>query len=185
MRRYSAEEFRGAVEEHGSMVFSIALRLLNDYGTAEEVAQDVLLELFRAAEQPGRGDHLRFWLRRTTVHRATDALRRRKVRPEARAEEWNEDLHGTEERTEGRGRGLESRLEELIETLPESQRVAVVLRYTEGMSPQEISAVLDQPVATVKSNLGRGLALLRRKAAVTMQQFVRHGSSGGHGNGRL
>jgi RNA polymerase sigma-70 factor (ECF subfamily) len=52
-------------------------------------------------------------------------------------------------------------------------RVAVVLRYQEEMSPNEIAALLGQPVATVKSNLQRGLQLLRRKAAVTMKEYVR------------
>lgn len=173
--RYSAEEYREAVEEHAGMVFSIALRLLSEYGTAEEVAQDVFLELHRAAEQPGRGDHLKFWLRRTAVHRAADALRRRRVRPEAKAEEWNEDVHGRGSGEE-RVSAMEARLEELLGTLPESQRVAVVLRYTEGMTAAEIGAVVEQPVATVKSNLQRGLALLRRKASVTMREFVRHES---------
>lgn len=171
--RYSTGEYRSAVEEHAGMVFSIALRLLNDYGTAEEVAQDVFLELHRAAEQPGIGDHLKFWLRRTAVHRATDALRRRRVRPEVRAEEWDEAVHGNGA-GEARVSEMEIKLEELLETLPENQRVAVVLRYTEGMTAVEIGAVLRQPAATVKSNLQRGLALLRRKAQVTMREFIRH-----------
>ena len=180
--RYSPEEYRSAVEEHASMVFSIALRVTNQYETAEDVAQEVFLELFRANEQPERGEHLRFWLRRAAVHRATDALRRRKVRPEAKAEEWDEDLHGAAAGQGERLSAMEVKLEELLESLPESQRVAVVLRYTEGLSPQEISAVVEQPVATVKSNLQRGLALLRRKAAVTMREFVRQESARGAGH---
>jgi RNA polymerase sigma-70 factor, ECF subfamily len=52
-------------------------------------------------------------------------------------------------------------------------RVAVVLRYQEEMLPEQIAALLSQPVATVKSDLRRGLQLLRRKAAVTMKEYVR------------
>jgi RNA polymerase sigma-70 factor (ECF subfamily) len=51
--------------------------------------------------------------------------------------------------------------------------VAVVLRYQEEMQPAEIATLLGQPVATVKSNLQRGLQMLRRKAAVTMKEYVR------------
>jgi len=47
------------------------------------------------------------------------------------------------------------------------------LRHQEEMLPDEIAALLGQPVATVKSNLQRGLQLLRRKAAVTMKEYVR------------
>jgi RNA polymerase sigma-70 factor (ECF subfamily) len=161
------------------MVFSLALRVTGEYGTAEEVAQDAFLELFRAGERLETEDHVRFWLRRVTVHRATDALRRRAVRPEAAAEEWMEEEHsaGGAEDGVGMGGGLNAavvvRLEELLQTLPEAMRVVVVLRYQEEMLPDEIAKLLGQPVATVKSTLQRGLQLLRRKAAVTMKEYVR------------
>jgi RNA polymerase sigma-70 factor (ECF subfamily) len=52
-------------------------------------------------------------------------------------------------------------------------RVAIVLRYQEEMLPEEIAKLLGQPLATVKSRLQRGLQLLRRKAQVTMKEYVR------------
>jgi RNA polymerase sigma-70 factor, ECF subfamily len=175
-----AVEFRRLVETHQRMVFSLALRVTGEYGTAEEVAQDAFLELYRAVESLESEDHVRFWLRRVTVHRATDALRRRAVRPEAAAEEFMEEHHGLDG-VDGDGAGMGSgmnaavvaRLEELLQGLPEAMRVAVVLRYQEEMSPDEIAKLLGQPVATVKSHLQRGLQLLRRKAAVTMKEYVR------------
>jgi len=174
-----ATEFRRLVETHQRMVFSLALRVTGEYGVAEEVAQDAFLELFRAGEGLEGADHVRFWLRRVTVHRATDALRRRAVRPEAAAEEWMEEAHSAGGADDGSGVGsglnaaVVARLEELLQTLPESMRVVVVLRYQEEMLPDEIAKLLGQPVATVKSNLQRGLQLLRRKAAVTMKEYVR------------
>lgn len=167
-----ATEFRRLVEMHQRMVFSLALRVTGEYGAAEEVAQDAFLELFRAGERLETEDHVRFWLRRVTVHRATDALRRRAVRPEASADEWMEEAHAAGD-AEGLSAGVVARLEELLQTLPEAMRVVVVLRYQEEMSPPEIAALLGQPVATVKSNLQRGLQMLRRKAAVTMKEYVR------------
>ncbi len=89
--RTEAAEFRGVVERHQRMVFSLALRVTGEYGTAEEVAQDVFLELFRSAERLSSEDHVRFWLRKVTVHRATDALRRQAHRPETQADEWMDD----------------------------------------------------------------------------------------------
>ena len=177
-----AVEFRRLVETHQRMVFSLALRVTGEYGTAEEVAQDAFLELYRALGGPEARleseDHVRFWLRRVTVHRATDALRRRAVRPEAAAEEFLEEAHGPEVGDgAGIGNGMNAvmvaRLEELLQGLPEAMRVAVGLRYQEEMSPDEIAKLLGQPVATVKSHLQRGLQLLRRKAAVTMKEYVR------------
>jgi RNA polymerase sigma-70 factor (ECF subfamily) len=171
--RTEATEFRGVVERHQRMVFSLALRVTGEYGTAEEVAQDVFLELFRSADRLSNEDHVRFWLRKVTVHRATDALRRQAHRPETHAEEWMDDAA-----TEGNGESglstvLEARLEDLLGSLPEQMRIAVVLRYQEEMLPDDIAKLLGQPVATVKSNLQRGLKLLRRKAEITMKEYVR------------
>lgn len=172
-----ATEFRRLVETHQRMVFSLALRVTGEHGTAEEVAQDAFLELYRAGERLESEDHVRFWLRRVTVHRATDALRRRKVRPEAAAEEFLEEAHGLDgaggDGAAGVNAAMVARLEELLQTLPEAMRVAVVLRYQEEMSPDEIAKLLGQPVATVKSHLQRGLQMLRRKAAVTLKEYVR------------
>jgi RNA polymerase sigma-70 factor (ECF subfamily) len=171
-----ATEFRRLVETHQRMVFSLALRVTGEHGTAEEVAQDAFLELYKAGDGLGGEDHVRFWLRRVTVHRATDALRRRAVRPEASAEEFSEEAHGADG-PGGDGAAVNAaivaRLEELLQTLPEAMRVAVVLRYQEEMSPDEIAKLLGQPVATVKSHLQRGLQMLRRKAAVTLKEYVR------------
>src|SRR5579885_2601047 len=84
-------EFRRLIDAHQRMVFSIALRVTGDYATAEEVAQDVFFSLHRNAEKLAGEDHIRYWLRRVAVHRSTDALRRRSVRPESDAEEWSEE----------------------------------------------------------------------------------------------
>lgn len=172
--RTEAAEFRGVVERHQRMVFSLALRVTGEYGTAEEVAQDVFLELFRSAERLSGDDHVRFWLRKVTVHRATDALRRQAHRPESQAEEWMDDAAPPDgDGGPGVGTVLEARLEDLLGSLPEQMRIAVVLRYQEDMTPEEIAKMLGQPIASVKSNLQRGLKLLRRKAEITMKEYVR------------
>ena len=172
------QELREVVERHGRTVYSIALRLTRDPGIAEEVAQDVFFELHRLPKPLEGEDHLRFWLRRVSVHRSTDALRRRVRQPEAAAEAWIEEQHGAEDvSSHGQGSGLRDEMAVLLEaavgSLPEAMRVAVVLRYGEEMAPEEISRMLGQPLATVKSNLQRGLKLLRQKLAVTMKEYVR------------
>jgi RNA polymerase sigma-70 factor (ECF subfamily) len=132
----------------------------------------VFLELHRGGEKLESEDHIRFWLRRVTVHRATDALRKKSRQPEASAEEWMDEQY-VQDNTEGLNAAVVVLLEELLRTLPEQMRVVIVLRYQEDMLPDEIAKLLGQPVATVKSNLQRGLKLLRRKADVTMKEYVR------------
>jgi RNA polymerase sigma-70 factor, ECF subfamily len=171
------DEFRRLIETHQRMVFSLALRITGEHATAEEVAQDVFLALHRNVEHLAGEDHIRYWLRRVAVHRATDAIRRRAVRPEAGAEEWMEDRHCDPAWQGAQWQAgtvaLQARLEDLLRALPEPMRVAVVLRYQEDMLPDEIAQLLNQPVSSVKSNLHRGLKLLRRKAAVTMKEYIR------------
>jgi RNA polymerase sigma-70 factor (ECF subfamily) len=169
---FADDDFRRLVETHQRMVFSIALRIAGDYATAEEVAQDVFLELHRSRERLAGEDHVRFWLRRVATHRSIDALRRMAVRPEAAAEEWIEELHPGEQPSAG-SVSLQARLETLLRGLPEPMRVAVLLRYQEEMAPDEIAAVLGKSVAAVKSHLHHGLTLLRRKAAVNLKEYVR------------
>ena len=104
------------------------------------------------------------------MSRSADALRRRKVRG---LDLWveMEDVHGLN--PEERSTPLGSRLEELLATLPEPQRAALILRYQEDLSPEEIAAALEAPLATVKSQLQRGLKLLRSKAATHLKEYVR------------
>jgi RNA polymerase sigma-70 factor (ECF subfamily) len=166
------DEFRRLIETHQRMVFSIALRVTGDYANAEEVAQDVFLELHRSGDRLDGEDHIRYWLRRVATHRAIDSLRRRAQRPEVDAEEWVEEQHAGGGATVSSVQ-LQARLDDLLRTLPEPMRIAVVLRYQEEMLPDEIARMLGQSVASVKSHLHRGLTLLRRKAAVTMKEYVR------------
>jgi RNA polymerase sigma-70 factor (ECF subfamily) len=163
-------EFEKLVDEHQSMVFSLALRMTGDRGLAEEIAQDVFMELDRNLGKMQSADHVRFWLRRVTMNRSADALRRRRVRG---IDLWveMEDVHGVP--AEDRTSPLSARLEQLLATLPEPQRAALVLRYQEDLTPEEIAATLQTPLATVKSHLQRGLKLLRAKAQSHLKEYMR------------
>ncbi|MGB7546181.1 MAG: sigma-70 family RNA polymerase sigma factor [Terracidiphilus sp.] len=163
-------DFEQLVDEHQSMVFSLALRMTGDRGLAEEIAQDVFLELDRHLSKIESPQHACFWLRRVAMSRAADALRRRRVRG---VDLWVEidENHGAPPET--RTSPLGSRLEDLLATLPEPQRAALVLRYQEDLTPEEIAATLGAPLATVKSHLQRGLKLLRAKATTHLREYVR------------
>jgi RNA polymerase sigma-70 factor (ECF subfamily) len=169
-------DFERLVDEHQSMVYSLALRMTGDRGLAEEIAQDVFLELDRNLAKLESAEHTCWWLRRVTMSRATDALRRRRVRGMDLWVALDESQglpghHGLP--AEEKSSPLGARLEYLMTTLPEAQRSALILRYQEDMMPEEIAAMLDAPVATVKSNLQRGLKLLRAKATSQLREFIR------------
>ncbi len=163
-------DFEQLVDEHQSMVFSLAWRMTGDRGLAEEIAQDVFLELDRNLGRIESPEHALFWLRRVSMSRSTDALRRRRVRC---VDLWVEieERHGAQ--AEVRSSPLGARLEQLLATLPEPQRAALVLRYQEDLTPEEIAATLETPLATVKSHLQRGLKLMRAKAECHLKEYIR------------
>ncbi len=151
--------FAGIVRANQSMVFSVAWSFLRDTSLAEELAQDVFLELFRNLRQIESGAHLVSWLRRVTVNRCIDRVRKRK-------REALTSLEDAPEPSSPASRAdpmAAEQLRRLIASLPEKQRAIVILRYQEDMDPTEIAAALGVPVNTVKSKLHRALALLRGK----------------------
>ena len=173
----NALDFESLVAEHTSMVFSLAWRMTGDRGLAEELAQDVLLELDRCLHKLKSAAHVKFWLRQVTVHRSSDALRRKRTHAASLGTDvWEElnERHGLMEASSLNGEAsLSARIEELLATLPESQRAALVLRYQEDLTPDEIAVMTKSPVATVKSHLQRGLKLLRIRAERTLKEYVR------------
>ncbi len=151
--------FAEAVEAHKAMVFSIGWHVLRDRVAAEELAQEVFLQLHRDWNQMKSPGHLVFWLRRVASHRAIDFVRQRKRRSETALDETTEPT--TLERVHDTF--LTTYLERMIASLPEKQRMVVVLRYQEDMEVEEIARTLQMKPATVKTHLARALELLRSK----------------------
>jgi RNA polymerase sigma-70 factor (ECF subfamily) len=170
MTRDWQPDFEQLVDEHQSMVFSLAWRMTGDRGLAEEIAQDVFLELDGNLARLESPLHVLHWLRRVAMSRSADGLRRRRVRGVDLWVEMDEDPSAP---ADNHFSPLGARLEQLLATLPEAQRAALVLRYQEDLSPEEIAATLNAPVATVKSHLQRGLKLLRAKANTHLKEYNR------------
>lgn len=152
--------FDDLVRHHQSMVFSIALHFLQDRTAAEELAQDVFLQLHQHLGGLESPEHVTFWLRRVTAHRCIDHARRRKS-------PFLSLSDAAEPASEERGRDvfLVRRVRALISGLSDKARLIVILRYQEDLTPTEIADATGIPLATVKSQLQRSLASLRRKLA--------------------
>jgi RNA polymerase sigma-70 factor (ECF subfamily) len=156
-RAGDATAFGALVRRHESMVFSLALHVLRSRSAAEDLAQDVFLQLYRHLRQIESAEHVVAWLRRVTSHRCIDELRRLRHRMELPLDAARDP--GVLPR--GREVFLEQRVHELLARLPSRPRMVMVLRYQEELEPAEIATVLDMPVNTVKSHLRRATAVLR------------------------
>jgi RNA polymerase sigma-70 factor (ECF subfamily) len=137
--------------------FSHAARVLGDRAEAEDVAQEAMLRLWRAAEtwDAGGAAEPATWLYRVVANLCTDRLRRRQ--PQAPAEAAGslpDPAPSAEARLQARDRL--SALDAALARLPERQRQAVVLRHIEGVSNPEIAAILDIGVEAVESLTARG-----------------------------
>ena len=153
--------FAALVRAHQRLVYSIALRMLGDAALAEDLGQEVFLQLHRSLGSIQSAAHLVFWLRRVTAHRAIDRLRQRPQVswvPLAAAEE----LVAAEAPADPL---LSARLQALLAELGPLPRAVLLLRYQQDLDPGEIARTLDLSVNTVKSHLRRTLAALRVKLA--------------------
>ena len=158
-----AAAFAALVRRYQRTVFSIALRMLGDRHRAEDLAQEVFLQLYRSLDGIGSDAHLAFWLRKVAVNRAID-----RIRQETRYD--NEPL--TEAASVVGETGdtdplLQRRMAELVSQLPPAARAVVVLRYQEDLDPVDIASTLDMPINTVKSHLKRSLTSLRARVLGT------------------
>ena len=154
--------FAQAVDAHKAMVYSIGWHILGDRAVAEELAQDVFLELHRRWRSIKSAGLMRHWLRRVTTHRAIDCARKRRLRLETSLDEATREPGVLERMHDSL---LSSYLERMVATLPEKQRAVIVLRYQEEMELEEMAELLGEKVSTVKTQIFRALELLRAKTA--------------------
>ena len=149
---------------YSGLVYSVALRVLSDTAAAEDVLQDIFMQLWRnpAAFDSSRGS-LPAWLAVIARNRAIDSLRKR--RPESDYTEVllsiEPDLAGDAERS----RSL-VKIREVLGRMPEAQRAALEMAFFEGMTHAEIAGKTGDPLGTVKTRIRTGLSALREALAV-------------------
>jgi RNA polymerase sigma-70 factor (ECF subfamily) len=143
------------------LVYRVAYGFTRDADSAMEIVQETFLKVHeRLAEWKGQGD-LRNWIARIAANAAlnhTRSMRRRRVRDLqlVTAEAGEPTQHRDLVRRESA-----AALHRSLSTLPPRQRLAVVLRYYEGLSSEEIAAVLACSEDTVRNTLLRSLRKLR------------------------
>ena len=150
-------------DKYSSIVYSVALRVLADTGAAEDVLQEVFMQLWRnpGAFDASRGN-LAPWLAVIARNRAIDSLRRRQ--PETDIEDVivsvEPDMAGDAERS----RAME-KVRSALGSMPAPQRSALEMAYFEGLTHTEIAEKTGEPLGTVKTRIRAGLMALRKAFA--------------------
>jgi RNA polymerase sigma-70 factor, ECF subfamily len=150
------------VQAHQRSVYSLALRMLGTRDLAEDLAQDVFMQLHGKLGTIESNRHLVFWLRQVTTNRAIDQLRRRSRVPMSSLEEQDEQFFSAESGTDPL---LQRHLRTLLADLAAPARAVLLLRYQEDLDPADIARTLNMSVNTVKSHLKRSLEIMRGKTA--------------------
>jgi RNA polymerase sigma-70 factor, ECF subfamily len=150
-------------DRYSGIVYSVALRVLGDTSAAEDILQEVFIQLWRqpATFDSSRGN-LGAWLAVIARNRAIDSLRKR--RSETDIEDVvvaiESDLAGDAERA----RAMD-RVRRALGSMPPVQRSALEMAYFEGLTHTEIASKTGEPLGTVKTRIRAGLLALRKAFA--------------------
>ena len=147
-------------DRYSPIIYSVALRVLGDTGAAEDILQEVFLQLWRCPDMfdASRGS-MPGWLAVIARNRAIDSLRKR--RPETDITEVvvsvEPDLAGKAEwsRAADKIRGA-------LGGMPAPQRSALEMAFFEGLTHTEIAEKTGEPLGTVKTRIRAGLMTLRK-----------------------
>ena len=167
------ESFRSLVAEHQEMVINTCYRFVFNREDAEDLAQDVFIEVYRSLEQFREEARLSTWIYRIAVTKSLDHLRRLKRKKRFSSfkrvigiEDPSSDIPApfSENPAAAFAETEEARvLQEALGTLPDSQKTAFLLSKQEGFSNQEIADILKTSVSAVESLVHRAKRNLHDK----------------------
>ena len=179
------------VARHGRRVHDLARRMLRDASEAEDAAQQAFLNAFRALDRFDPQRPFRHWLLRITTNLCRNRLAARRLHPGARGTAPDEidptqlrvappaEADGGDDAAQGG-----ERVRAALEALPETYRLAAVLRYVHGLSVEDIAEVADAPLGTVKTHLFRARAALAVLLAPGVRGSEGPGTAESHRGGR-
>jgi RNA polymerase sigma-70 factor (ECF subfamily) len=156
------------IERHQTLVIGTVARMLGSNSEVEDIAQQVFIRVWKSAARYEPRAKFTTWLLKITRNLVFNELRRSKrhahvpMQPEPNAEEIPiKDESATAPDASLLETELQQAIEQAIAGLPESQRMAVVLRRYQDLSYEQIAEVLDLSVPAVKSLLFRARTELR------------------------
>jgi len=154
-------------DRYNRLVFSLAFAIVNDRATAEEITLDVFMRVWQKADSY-RSEQAKVstWLTHIARNHSIDVLRRRAVRPDQYAVEWEDAIPNAESGENDPQDSTElslqrERIQAALAQLPEEQKEALELAYFNVYTQRQIAERLNQPLGTVKTRLRLAMQKLR------------------------
>ena len=170
--------FTQLMEHYQSACYGLAWRLLGDRDQAADATQDAFIHAYKAMASY-RGGIFRSWLLRITANASYDILRRQQRRPTSPLPDPEDgapelpDRFAVNPLAEATRSEMYKHLEVALAKLPEDQRTAIVLCDVYGMDYNEVAAMTQSALGTVKSRIHRGRLRLRELLAEHRELFIR------------
>ncbi len=169
--------FRELVERHQNAVIGTVAKMLGNSSEAEDISQQVFLRIWRNAKRYRPDAKFTTYLFTITRNLVFNETRRKSRKKEVSSDEREENSHHLIEASPDRQPDaeilqaeLQRAVDDAIASLPETQRMAVVLRRYEQLSYEEIAVVLELSVSAIKSLLFRARTTLRESLSVYLEQ---------------
>ena len=160
VRRGDEHAMASLYDRYGKIVYSVALRVLRDPASAEDVLQEIFMQIWRNPEQfvAVRGS-FGAWLTVVTRNRSIDALRRKKP------SETIDDIYlasSYDLASEAERNTMAEQARTVIHRLPADQRKTLEMAFFDGLTHSEIAEITGDPLGTVKTRIRSALLTLRK-----------------------
>lgn len=172
-------EFRKIYDQHKLLVYNVALHYLQNKENAEEITQDVFVQLYQSLSQFKNNSALKTWIYRITINKCLDFIKHKKAKKRhfifGKKSENQFEIQSISN-FEHPGILLVQKenaeiLFGVINTLPENQKTAFLLSKVEGLSNPEISVIMEVSISSVESLIFRAKANLREKLSKKIDTY--------------
>lgn len=169
-RRGDMDAFEQLVARYESRVYTIAYRFTGNYADASDLAQEAFIRVYRSISSFRGESSLLTWLTRVVTNVCKDELRRRAKHKIVSIDEMAEKGQVSEPET--RQKPLEEavlkkewqeEVQQILSSLTYEHRAVIIMRDIQGYSYEEIAAILECSLGTVKSRLNRARQILKNK----------------------
>jgi RNA polymerase sigma factor (sigma-70 family) len=179
LQRGSEPAFKKLVEEYQDMVYNTVVSMVQDDNAADDITQEVFIQVFQSISSFKGGAKISTWMYRIAISKALDYERSRKRKKrfafvqQLLGQAGNEEAGMVDFHHPGillEQKESATALFGALKKIPGTQRAAFTLHKLEGLSYQEIAAVMDTTVAAVESLMGRARANLRKELAAIFKK---------------